>query len=71
MFGRELNAPIDLVLGRPDEPQYHGMNDFVERKLSLLESAYSMARDNLNANSARSKNYYDVHTRPKSLRVGE
>jgi len=71
MFGRELNAPIDLVLGRPDELQYLGMNDFAERKLSLLESAYSMARETLNASSARSKNYYDVHTRPKSLRVGE
>ena len=70
MFGRELNAPIDLVLGRPDELQYQSIDHFVERKLSLMEAAYSVARETLNASSARSKKYYDVHTRPKSLQVG-
>ena len=35
-----------------------------------MEAAYSVVRETLNASSARSKNYYDVHTRPKSLQVG-
>jgi len=39
-FGRELNAPIDIVIGRPDYPEYVSYDDFIERKLSLMESAH-------------------------------
>ena len=70
-FGRELNAPIDIVLGRPDDAEYHSPNDFIEHKLLLMESAYALTRDHLNASSARSKKHYDVRTRPKSLKVGD
>jgi hypothetical protein len=71
VFGRELNAPIDIVLGRPDEPEYYSYDDFIERKLSLMESAHDIARQTLNAQSARSKKYYDVRTRCQNLLVGD
>ena len=71
VYGREVNAPIDVMLGRPDEPQYDSVDDHVQRKLDLLESAYRIARENLNACSACSKNHYQVRVHPKTIAVGD
>ena len=70
-FGRELNAPIDIMLGRPTDTEYYSLDEFVEKKLTLMESAYALTREHLNASSARSKIYYDVRTRPKTLKIGD
>ena len=43
VFGREVNAPIDIMLGRPDDPQYDNVDSYVQQKLNLLETAYQMA----------------------------
>jgi hypothetical protein len=37
VYGQELTAPIDLVLGRPDGAEYKSMDDFVELKLTAME----------------------------------
>jgi len=55
VFGRELNAPIDLVLARPDEPEHVSYYDFIERKLSLIKLVHDFVRQELNAQSARFK----------------
>jgi hypothetical protein len=67
VYGRELSAPIDLVLGRPEGPQYHSVDDFVEQKLSIIETAHQMAREN-HAASSRSKRCYDAHVKEKTFK---
>ena len=47
VFGREVNAPTDLMLGRPDDPHYDSVDDYVQRKLDTLESAHQLAREYL------------------------
>ena len=71
VFGREVNAPIDLMLSRPYDPQYDSVDEYVQRKLDILESAHQLARENLHASSTRSKNHYDVKVRSKSITVGD
>src|SRR3989442_832292 len=46
MFGRENQAPVDLVLGLPEEraQQYGSCDDFVDRKISIMREAYRLAR---------------------------
>jgi hypothetical protein len=68
VYGRKLSAPIDLVLGRPEGPQYHSIDDFVEQKLSIIETAHQMARENLHAASSRSKRCYDTHVKKRKLK---
>ena len=67
VYGRELSAPIDLVLGRPEGPQYHSVDDFVEQKLSIIETAHQMARESLHAASSRSKRCYDAHVKERQF----
>jgi hypothetical protein len=55
IYGQELIAPIDLVLGRPDDVEYHSMGQFVEQKLKAIERAHALVRDSLNTVSARVK----------------
>ena len=55
VYGQELVAPIDLVLGRPDGAEYHSMDDFVEEKLSAIEKAHATVRECLKTASARRK----------------
>ena len=45
MFGREVRAPINLVLGGgPNEKEYANLDDFVEEIRNSQEQAYSLAR---------------------------
>jgi hypothetical protein len=71
VFGRELNAPIDLMLGRPEDVEYHSVAEYVEDKLSKIEWAHNLARETLQTNSARNKIQYDVRVRPQNIEVGE
>jgi len=65
VYGQDLTAPVDLVLGRPEGAEYKSMNDFVEQKLAAMKEAHATVRECLNTASARSKRYYDVDVRPR------
>ena len=47
MFGRELRAPIDLVLGGPGEDEWTNPDEFVEAVRLTQQDAYALARDHL------------------------
>jgi hypothetical protein len=70
VFGREVNAPIDLMLGRPEGVEYQSTDDYVEIKLSNMERAHQLAREALQSSSARNKIRYDVRMHPKQSEIG-
>ena len=70
VYGQELVAPIDLVLGRPDDAEYHSMDQFVEQKLEALERAHVLVRNSLSVASTRSKRYYDLAVKNRNFNPG-
>jgi transposase InsO family protein len=69
MFGREVNVPIDLALGRPAN-HWESYSDFVAHKTKVMEEAYSTTRQQLNVTANRSKRYYDMRVRKNEYTVG-
>ena len=70
VYGQELVAPIDVVLGRPGGVEYRNMDDFVEQKLRAMEQAHALVRECLNTASARTKRYYDIDVRSREFTPG-
>lgn len=70
VYGQELAAPIDIVLGRPDGTEYRSMDHFVEMKLRLMEEAHETVRQQLRLASARSKRRYDLDVKFREFSVG-
>jgi transposase InsO family protein len=71
VFGRELTAPIDLVLGRPEGDVYRSTDEYVEQKLSMMEDAHALVRESLKTASARSKKYYDLGVKHRKIVSGD
>ena len=71
MFGRELRALIDLLLGGPEEIQYANPDEFVESVRLNQKKAYALARDHLWRRAERSKHSYDMRARPAKFEVGD
>ena len=44
MFGPELRAPVDVVLGDPSQVDYSGYDPYVEDILENQCQAYALAR---------------------------
>jgi len=60
-YGRELLAPIDLVTQQPPDKQT--VDDFVDQVEWNTKYAHQLAREQLRAQSARRKKYYDMRVR--------
>ena len=73
MFGREIELPIDLLIGRPpiDESDYGDENDYAAELRFKLESAYEYARYNLKKSADRQKKNYDHRSDHDLLPVGQ
>ena len=65
-FGREVRAPVDLVLGEPEHGKTSTDYYVVELK-ECLRSAYHLVRDQLGRTAERAKKYYDVRVHKKSF----
>jgi len=73
MFGRELSAPIDVVLGdHPDDDNHlnRPYSDYVDERRETMTRAYALARVSLGRCAVRSKDHYDLRVRPASYKVG-
>ena len=68
-FGHELRLPVDLLLGRPEEPAT--TTDYCELLQERLEQVHSYARENLKISTARAKNYYDLHADDVTFKEGD
>ena len=71
MFGRELRAPIDLVLVGPEETQYVNPDEFVEEVRLNQKEAYALARHHLGRRAERNKHNYDMRARPAKFGFGD
>ena len=72
MLGREVQAPIDLVLGRPveEDDRWNSTNEFVAEVKERYRRAYEIARESLQVEAKRRKNLYDQRVLQRKFPVG-
>jgi len=73
MFGHEVRAPLDVVMGLPVHGNASGIavDDFVQTKVDRMRAAYRSVRDNLQKAAERQKQYYDLRVKPASHAPGD
>ena len=73
MFGREVRAPLDIVLGEPtEEPHlWTSHDDYVAAHQTNMRLANKFVRDNLRICAQRRKKDYDMRVKMPLLRVGD
>ena len=72
MPGREVRAPIDLVLGRPVEKadRWESTNEFVAEVQERYRRAYEIAGESLQVDAKRRKDLYDRRILQRRFPVG-
>jgi transposase InsO family protein len=68
-FGREVRAPIDLLM--PPQVEDLSVNDFVAKTQQEMHYAYNLAREQLGAQTARRKTYYEMNLKAHKFRPGD
>ena len=72
VLGREVRAPIDVVLDLPSaEATSQRYDDFVDNLSQTLRYAYKAVREQLNRSAERAKRYYDLRVKPSKYAVGQ
>ncbi|KAK3082682.1 hypothetical protein FSP39_002465 [Pinctada imbricata] len=61
MFGREINIPIDLALGRPNASENVSQSQYVQKLEEKLLGVHEFARGDLQMSSDVMKRNYDVN----------
>ena len=72
LFGREVNLPVDLVLGRPDNEESSScLKTVYAHELSQkLNDIHEFARNKLKLSSGRMKRNYDAGTKLQKFEKG-
>jgi hypothetical protein len=71
-FGREVRAPIDIVLGRPEgEDSLRSSDDYADDLIERQRKAYILVRKQLGTAAERTKRYYDMKVKPVTFSVGD
>ena len=71
MFGREINLPVDIMIGRPPVTEEVDQHEYAAELRERLEDAYAQARENLEHAAERQKLYYDVKTSGGHYKPGD
>jgi len=73
VLNRENRAPVDLVLGVPqdEEPHTDSYDEFVLKAQRRMREAHAIAREHLNVAAERRKNDYDIKVRRTDFKVGD
>jgi hypothetical protein len=71
MLGREINLPVDVMLGQPPSNQEVDEQEYAAELRGRLEDAYAQARANLGQAAERQKQYYDVTTSGTRYKPGD
>ena len=58
MLGREVNLPLDLVIGRHSDEE--NPDEYVQRQRQTLQEVHTLARANLKLSGERQKRNYDL-----------
>jgi hypothetical protein len=59
MFGREINLPIDLLLGKPESQKYQSATEFAYELENRIDEIHDFAREHMQNSSKRMKRNYD------------
>ena len=73
MLGREVRAPVDIVLGAPagEEEFWTSSHEFVVNAQQRYRKTYADARENLRVQSSRRKDVHDRKIVKKKFRVDQ
>lgn len=71
MLGRELNLPVDLIIGQPEPLVLEDAPEYVWDLQERMETAHRVARENLAKSSVRQKSYYDHKAIKRSFEPGQ
>jgi hypothetical protein len=55
MFGREINLPIDLLLGKPESQKYQNATEFAYELENRIVEMHDFAREHIKISSERMK----------------
>ena len=70
MFGRNLDLPLDLIIGRPKDPYHPQENAYCAKLREKLESIHTKARKCLRDTAVLQERGYNVNARDKPLPIG-
>ena len=71
MMRRNLQLPVDLFIGRPDDDQPVHTSDYAQPLLNGLEKVHDYARQHLKMKSDKMKTHYDLQATGDELKVGD
>ena len=71
MFGREVRAPVDVVLGTPPSDEPATVDAYADELYQRLVTAYQFVREQLGLVASRSKQHYDLRVRPITYSEGQ
>lgn len=72
VLGREVRAPLDVVLNLPtEETTSLRYDDYVDKLMQTLRYAYRLVREQLGRSAERAKRYYDLRVRPSRYTSGQ
>ena len=73
MLGREVRAPVDIVLGAPagEEEFWTRSHEFVANAQQRYKKAYAIVRENMKVQASHRKKVYDRKVVKKKFRVGQ
>ena len=71
MFEHEINLPVDLMVGCPNESETLSEHDYVSDLRVHLEIAHDYARRHLQSSANRQKKYYNIKMSGEPHRTGD
>jgi len=73
MLGREVYAPLDIVLGHPpgERDAYDSTDEFVVRRQRQMREVYAVVREQLQVAATRRKRNYDIRAKDAAFKEGD
>ena len=70
-LGREVRAPVDIVLGTGQTDSAESYDGFVEDVHVRMKTAFDLVRQHLGQAAERNRRYYDIRVKPAKYKVGQ
>jgi len=71
VFGRENRAPLDIVLGTPEEVEESSVDAWVDDRVERQRQVYELVRNHTKSAAGRYKSYYDQKVHKSSFKEGD
>lgn len=67
IFGRELNCPIDLMIGTPSDQNNFCPSEYVDWLQNAMRDTFNFVYEHSHQAATRQKNNYDIGLKPRSF----